>query len=240
MKKIGFSILSGLALFLLAAPVTFAADEEVMNVDEPEEAMVEVEAEESWIDPCCDYGGGYYGQTYINVSTTMMAEVEQVSLTANFTEYGYESRTEANNALQAKYDSIKQSLQGYGKVTRTGMYVYESWEKEGSYEGNLSIRVTLTNMGDYEKVDSILYRSGFSSWLELKVDEETLLNLEVAAGDQLKSMLERKESLYEKILGYELETIKGLSLYSWVNSYEGFDPATGQVEVQISADAWYE
>lgn len=231
MKFRALSLLLTLCLSLFGASLAYA--EETDGTEETE-AISETEA------TCVDYGcggGGYYDPgMYLNVWTTVSAKATEVYFYASYEVSGQSSKTSATTKLQSEYVSIKNKLQSYGTVKRTGMYTYSDWYDPSKYAGSLSITVELNNVKDYAMVEDILYTESFSPWADIRV--ENLADAEADAAEELRDLLDQEEETYETILGYALGAISSLSLYSWVDS-TSFDAETRMVDVTVSADAWY-
>ncbi|KKT74743.1 MAG: hypothetical protein UW70_C0046G0001, partial [Candidatus Peregrinibacteria bacterium GW2011_GWA2_44_7] len=111
-----------------------------------------------------------------------------------------------------------------------------SWDGVPSYSGSLSIQMHLDSLGDYNRVEDILYIEGFSPWVNIIVNDTS--DEELAAADTLDQLADKKELVYEKLLGYELGNRTNVNLYTWADSFT-FDPETGMVQAMISADFWY-
>lgn len=217
-----------LALSLMVAPAALA--EELVIEDELTTVTM---AEDTML---CGGGCGYWGGVYINVYTTVSAEVDSVSLYANYYIDNAESKEDAVEELDAAFEDIKSTLTKYGTVVRTGVYTYTDWEYTGMYDGSLSVRVDLNNASQTEGVEDLLYANGFDSWREVTVT--SLTSAEKTAVPTLKEMIADKKEVYEEFLESDLGSISSVNIYSWPDS-TSFDPSTGMVDVFVYADVTY-
>ena len=159
--------LLALSLSLMLAPSAFA-DELVIIEDELTETETEVVTFEDTA-MLCGGGCGYWGGVYINVNTTVSAEVDTVSLYGSYYLDNAESKTDAIDELSDVYKDIQAQLSKYGTVHRTGMSTYTDWEYTNMYDGSLSIKVTLFDSIQTEGVENILYKNSFDAWREVTV-----------------------------------------------------------------------
>lgn len=184
----------------------------------------------------CGGGCGYWGGVYINVNTTISAEVDKVNLYANFYIDNAESKIDAIDQLTAAYKDIQSKLSKYGTVHRTSISNYADWEFTNLYDGSLSIKVTLFNNYQTEGVEELLYKNGFDNWREVTVLSAT--DAEKEAIPTLKGLIADKKEVYEELLGNSLGNISNVNVYSWPDATT-FDPATNMVDVMVYADITY-
>ncbi|QQR55625.1 hypothetical protein IPG41_03675 [Candidatus Peregrinibacteria bacterium] len=227
--------LIALMFSLMLAPAAFA-DEALTETVEAVETVVVSENTMVSEPMLCGGGCGYWGGVYINVFTTVSAEVDGVTLFGNYYLDNAESKEAAVEELDEVYNEIRSTLSKYGTVMRTGIYTYSDWEFTGMYDGNLSIRVDLNNPTQTEDIENILYRNGFENWREVKVSN--LVAAEKAAVPTLKDLMAAKKEVYEEFLESGLGSIANLNIYSWADS-TSYDPSTNMVDVMVYADVTY-
>lgn len=233
-----------LSVFFAGSSLAYADEVETTEeeaVTEEETTTEEVKGEEVVEETMCiDYGcggGGYWGSgIYISASATESVKATEIYFYASYEITGQSSKTAATTKLQSEYVNIKNKLEEYGTVKRTGMYTYTDWYDPSKTAGSLSVSVQLDNVTDYSAVEDLLYTEGFSPWADIRV--KSLADVEASVAAELRELLDQKEETYSTILGYALGSISSLSLYSWVDSYT-FDAETGMVDVTVTADAWY-
>jgi hypothetical protein len=150
--------------------------------------------------------------------------------------------------LEEKYETIKGLLKPFAAVEKNSpIEVYSSYrydeytyeEIEGQYwDGYLDFTVTPRAKKDFENVTDILERQDFDYWYQVNVDPETQIKAELKAAPQLKKLIDMKKQTYETILGYELEEAKGLTINSWVDTYN-FDPSQSTATLNVNASINY-
>lgn len=219
--------LLALSLSLMLAPSAFADE---LVISETEVVPVEDSA------MLCGGGCGYWGGVYINVSTTVSAEVDTVSLYGSYYLDNAETKTDAIDELAEVYKDIQAQLSKYGTVHRTGISTYTDWEYTNMYDGSLSIKVTLFDSVQTEGVENVLYKNGFDAWREITVVSST--DAEKEAVPTLKGLIADKKEVYEELLGNKLGAISNVNIYSWSDAYS-FDPTTNMVNVMVYADVTY-
>lgn len=218
----------------MLAPSAFA--DELVSTDELTVTETEVVPVEDSATLCGCGGGGYWGGVYINVSTTVSAEVDTVSLYGSYYIDNADSKTDALDELTEVYKDIQSQLSKYGTVHRTGMSTYTDWEYTNMYDGSLSIKVTLFDSMQTEGVENILYKNSFDAWREVTVVSQT--DAEKEAVPTLKGLIADKKEVYEELLGNELGSISNVNVYSWSDAYT-FDAKTNTVDMMVYADVTY-
>jgi hypothetical protein len=222
--------LLALSLSLMLAPSAFAEELAISEISETDAVAVEDSA------MLCGGGCGYWGGVYINVSTTVSAEVDTVSLYGSYYIDNAESKTDAIDELSEVYKTVQSQLSKYGTVHRTGISTYSDWEYTNMYDGSISIKVTLFDSAQTEGVENIMYKNNFDAWREITVVSTTAAEKE--AVPTLKGLIADKKEVYEELLENELGAISNVNVYSWADSYS-FDPSTNMVNVMVYADVTY-
>lgn len=224
LKKLSVALLLSLSI----TPTAFGAD-----------AVITAEAKSEVATLC---GGGcvdpyYYSDTIsLNVYTTVDVSADKIYVYGTYTVDNAETKLDAVNEMSTVYNDIKAKLSDYGTVRRTGVYSYADWEYTNLYDGSLSIKIDLSNKSKLEEVEESLYENGFDNWNEVIVLNTS--SAEKLAVPTLKTLIQDKKENYEALLDYDLGSISGLSMYSWVDSTT-YDADTNKVTLTVSADVSY-
>ena len=229
--------LLALSLSLMLAPSAFA-DELVTTDAAAETTVTEVTATtDVAVDPIlCGGGCGYWGGVNINVSTVVSAEADQVNLYGSYYITSASSKADAVDELSKAFKDIQAKLSKYGTVRRTAMSTYASWQYTDTFDGSLSIKVTLNDNGQTEGVEELLYKNSFDSWREVLVRDTSAA--EISAVSTLKALINSKKGVYEELLGTTLGSVSGVNVYSWPDG-STFNPTTNMVDVTVYADVTY-
>lgn len=240
----------GLGLFMTNAVSAFAMEvSETETVDTTTGTVVEETIEEA-----VQKGGGmaesYYDPYYSNISfsiyLTSTATPSKINLSGDYSVAGAESREAAMKDLKAALSQAQKSLSAYGKVTMLSMnayedYVYDSMGNSstgGTYSGYLSIRLELSNLGSLEMAKNALTSLNFSYWVDATLDEEQKIDIESSLSAKLSSLIGKKKSVYEKIIGEKLGKISSLYIDTWADG-SMYNSETGLVPVTVTATVGY-
>ncbi len=215
-------ILISLCVLTLMAPAAFAdVTEDLTTVEE--ESMT-----------TSDYYG--MGGTYFTVSTTTEVEADAVYVYGSYMVDNATTRQEAIAEMRDAYRSLQSTLSSYGNLKRTSVYAYTDWEYTNLYDASLSVRIKLSDTSDLSEVEDLMFEAGFDNWFEAIVTDTT--SAESSVAKTLTKLIEAKKKVYEEVLGYQLGTTDGLTIYSWPDS-STFEENTGTVDVTVSASVWY-
>ncbi len=227
--------LLALSLSLMLAPSAFA--DELLTTDAAATVEEAIVSEDVAIDPIlCGGGCGYWGGVNVNVSTVVSAQAGKVNLYGSFYLDNASSKADAVDELSKAFKDIQAKLSKYGTVRRTGMSTYADWQYTDMFDGSLSIKVTLNDNAQVDGVEDLLYKNSFDSWREVTVLDSSAA--EKAAVSTLKTLIEAKKGVYEELLGSDLGSVSGVSVYSWADSTT-FNPVTNTVDVMVYADMTY-
>ena len=236
----------GLALFLTGMSTAFA-DDTISTISEVniEEVTIEgggMESSTGYYDP------GYYGNNisfslYLNSSATP----QKISLSGDYSVNAGESREAVMKELKSALSQAQKSLGQYGKVTMTGMSAYENYayEMDGvtpsedtTYNGYLSVTLDLTNPANIEGAKNALTSMNFNYWVNATLDEEDKIDIEDSLATKINTLIAKKKSVYEKILGSDLGRATSLYVDTWADGTQ-YDPATGKVPVSVTVTVGY-
>lgn len=230
-------LLTGLAvagLFFASIPTTMAGSPLEIDSLLAAEATEEVMVEESMIYPC--YDCGYYNPgIFFDVSVTTQWEPDRLIYYGNYTTVG-DTRGAVAKELNLLFEDAEEQLSPYGTVRRSGMYLYQSWDGSGDYQGDLSVEVQVTELNNAQAVNDIFLDLGFSVWMDAQIED--LVEVESSVTDELKERIDQKEEIYETILGYPLGAITSLSIWTWPNGWT-YNTETDLVDVTVSANVGY-
>lgn len=184
----------------------------------------------------------FYSNVSFNVSVKSMAKASYVAVTGDYSLDRLTDQKDGLKKLKEKFAEAKQQLSPYGKVTRNSQSIYAYTETDYQtgklityYNGYIGVRVDLTDATNVEEVQEIMLDLGFNTWIDAQLSEEDRIDLELEVADQLKSLIEKKKKVYQKILGITLKKSTGLYISSWIDGYL-LDPETGMAPVTVSAD----
>lgn len=219
-------LLITLSLCLLMAPAALAEDvaEESMTTEEAAPIL------------CGGGCGDYWGGVYINVNTTVSAEVDTISLYASYAVDNGDSKVDTIDELNAAYKEMQSKLIKYGSVRRAGIYTYADWEYTNLYDGSISLKLTLNNNSQVEDVEDLMYRSGWDAWREMTMVSQTQAEMEAVPA--LKEMVQDKKEVYEEFLDSALGSISSINIYSWADT-ASYDVDSNTVILNVYADATY-
>ncbi len=209
-------------------------------------ATTEAVSEEEVLDvletaPSMDRGGGgmYYPGPYgngITVDASVTKEVTPDFVAVN----GYcevtnaDTREEVRTELTRIYNAIKKAVGTDGRVRRTGaptVYPYYDpyrGEATSTYSGTLSVTIRVTKPGAAQRVSDVLEEFNCSvNWDVRLLDPQ---DYELSVLDNLLSRLNKRKTIFEKLLNKKLTKVTGASLYTWVDGYTSYDPETNKAD----------
>lgn len=225
MKRV-LSAMVTIGLFLSISPAVFAAGE-----------TIDAKPVESYIP--------YYSPISFTIALPSRINVGKIFISADYYVGGLSSRENVSAKLTSKYDSVKNALSNYGKVSRTYMNIYEDYYdptlysgKSKTYSGSVNVFVSLNNVKDYQVAYDKLVSLEFNSYPNVEIDEEEKIDLEASLADRINKLIQKKKSVYEKVLGRTLGEITSLYFDTWPDT-NYFDPETGTVKVIINATVSY-
>ncbi len=214
--------------------------------------------------PAAFAGGGMSGDmiyppvSSVSFSVSVQTDVkaEKAVIYADYSVYDTEStRKEVLDKLNAAYNKAKTSLSQYGKVNRSGMNIYSSIPYEPmvkedgtvaeeteekmampAFNGYLNIQITVTDLSKVDAVkDLLLTDLEFNnSWVDFPLADSVLVGAESDVADRVKTLIEDRKAVYEKVLGQKLGAISNLSMSTWADG-NTFDAVTGMVKATVSA-----
>ncbi len=248
MNKARFSgSIAAVTMLSLFAPMAMAAtaDDAVTK----EELLPELTEEDMLLDmPAVDGRGGgamssimypYPGQGGVSVDASITKEVtpDFVALNAWCTVDTSGTREQVRVSLDQLYNKIKNAVGTNGRVRKAGGYsimpMYDQVGKEtGSYNGNLSVFIRFTNVKATQDVATLLENEGCSpSWDVRLLDTQSY---ETNLIDELLVRLNKRKTLFEKLLGKKLTDVSGASMNTWVDGYTSYDPEANTADAQTT------
>jgi hypothetical protein len=238
MKKF-LSVLVFMGIFLTISPAAFAA------TSVPVETTTTSVDTSVTLDKPVETYMPYYSPINFTVALSSRIKVSNISLSADYYVNGASSRADVSAKLSSKYDSAKNTLSKYGKVSRTYINIYEDYNdpalypgKPKTYSGNLNIFVSLNNVSDYQAVYDSLIVMEFNSYPTVEIDEEAKIDLEFSMADRINNLIQKKKKTYEKVLGRTLGEITSLYFDTWPDT-NYFDTEAGTVRVVLNANVSY-
>lgn len=215
----------------------FAAAETTTTVSEEE--VLELIDEASM--PSMDRGGGglYYPGPYgagitVDASTTKEVTPDFVAVNGYCEVTGLSSRAEVRTELTNLYNAIKAAVGSDGRVRRSGTpVVYPYYDQftgmqSDQFSGNLSIFIRLTRPAAAQRVSDILEEQNCSVNWDVRLVDTQDYELEIL--DDLLTKLNKRKTVFEKLLKKKLTNVMGASLYTWVDGYSTYDPDTNKAD----------
>ncbi len=212
-----------------AASTTEITEEDLMNVIDaaPAQAMM-------------DGRGGMsmpyypnYGGVMVDATVTKEITPDFVALNA-YCDLGKQATRESAKAAAEKiFNDIKSAVGTDGRVRKTGaVSVYPYYGPMGetteSFSANLSFFIRIIKTSAAERISDAVEKAGCAaSWDVRLLDPQTF---ELSVLDDLAARLNKRKSVFEKLLGKKLTTIVSASLNTWVDGYSTYDPATNKAE----------
>jgi hypothetical protein len=229
---------------LLAGPVTtFAATSE--KAAEPADAISEEEVldavENAATMPMMDGRGGggysimppYSNGVMVDASVTKEVTPDFVALNAYCDSGRQASREDAKEELNQLFAAIKTAVGSDGRVRRMGTitaypYYGQNGEETGSYSANLSLFIRIVNMSAAQRISEVVEDNGCSvNWDVRLVDMQ---DFELDVLDELTERLNKRKTVFEKLLGKKLTNVTSASLNTWADGYSTYDPETNKVD----------
>lgn len=198
-----------------------------------------------------DRGGGGYGiiapgyGNGVSVDASITKEVTPDYLAVNaYCDSGKSaSREEARTKLAEIYNAIKNGVGADGRVRRMGsfsIYPYydEMGKDSGSFSSNVSIFVRITKPAATMRISDLIENQGCSvNWDVRLVDTQAF---ELDNVDDLITRLNKRKTVFEKLLGKKLTQVVGASLSTWVDSYGSYDPEVNKVDATTTLSVTFD
>lgn len=151
----------------------------------------------------------------------------------------------AREELNALYQKIKAEVGTDGRVRKSGGATYYPYfdpvsgiTKPDQYTGNLNITIRVLKNSSVERITELLESKNCSTSFDAR-----LLNtqdIEMNALDELSDRLNKRKTVFEKLLGKKLKNISGLYLSTWADGWGTYDSETGTVEATTTLSVTYE
>lgn len=225
-------------LSLSLSPLTALA---ASTVAEPVSEETVLEALDEKL-PSMNVGGGggeYYPGPYgtgITVDASITKEVtpDFVAINGYCERTNRETREDVRMELTKLFNSIKEEIGDNGRVRRTGsptIYPYydpSTGTQSARVSGSISIFIRVVNIGATQKIADILERHECGvNWDVRLVDTQ---DYEMALLDSLISKVNKRKTVFQKLLGKKLTNVTGASLSTWVDGWSTYDPDTNKAD----------
>ena len=147
----------------------------------------------------------------------------------------FESRDEVRAELTKIYNDIKAEVGADGRVRRSGAPgVYPFYDPYGTggasgrYSGSVNVFIRVLRVGAAQKISDILDEHGCSPSWDVRLTDSQ--DFELSVLDSLLAKVNKRKTVYEKLLGKKLTKVTGASLYTYVDGYSSYDPETNTAE----------
>ena len=98
--------------------------------------------------------------------------------------------------------------------------------------GSLSVFIRVTRVNAAQRMADILDDHACSaSWDVRLVDAE---DYEMSVLDDLLSRVNKRKTVFEKLIGKRLTNVTGASLSTWIDGYSSYDPETNKADAQTT------
>lgn len=232
-------IASVVTLSMGLTPLSALAASATADVSEDELLEVlDIEASESVM---MDRGGGslYYPGPYgagvtVDASVTKEVTPDFVAVNGYCEVSGLASRDEVRAELTRVYNAIKSQVGSDGRVRRSGtpsVYpYYDAYgaESSGKMSGSLNVFIRVLNVNAAERISDILDDHSCSPGWDVRLTETE--DFEMAQLDGLLTKVNKRKTVYEKLLGKKLTDVIGASLSTWVDGWSSYDPETNKAD----------
>ncbi len=184
-------------------------------------------------------GGEYYPGPYgtgITVDASITKEVTPDFVAIN----GYceitnrDTRDDVRTELLKLYNTLKSEIGADGRVRRTGspsIYPYydvSTGTQTTKVSGNLSVFIRVVRIDAAQTISNILERHECTvSWDVRLVDTE---DHELALLDTLIKKVNKRKTVFEKLLIKKLSNVTGASLSTWVDGWSTYAPETNKAD----------
>lgn len=227
---------------------TFAADTAVSNISE-EDILEAIETMPT--DAGRGGGGGlsiippyYGGGITVDASITKEVKPDFIALNA-YCDIGMQpSREAAKMTADTLFTNIKNTVGNDGRVRRTGgVSVYPYYDPMGkessSFTANISLFIRITKTTAAQRISDAVETAGCSGNWDVRLTDPQSFEMDVL--DELIKRLNKRKTVFEKLLGKKLNRVVSASLNTWADGYTSYDPETNTVDatttLSISFDA---
>ena len=180
------------------------------------------------------YPGPYGGGITVDANVTKEVTPDFVAVSGYCEVTDYESREDVRAELTRIYNEIKADVGSDGRVRRSGAPgVYPFYDPYGAaptgrYSGSLNVLIRVLKIDAAQKISDILDEHGCSPSWDVRLTDSQ--DFELTVLDSLLSKVNKRKTLYEKLLRKKLTKVTGASLYTWVDGYSSYDPETNTAE----------
>lgn len=227
----------------MAASETDVTEEELMDVllDEalPAEGMMDRGGGGGMIYPMPGYGGG----VTVEASVTKEVTPDFVAINAYCDAPRNASRETVRDSLNQLYNDIKNAVGKDGRVRKQGTpSVYPVYGPTGemtdNYTGSISIFIRITNISAATRIsDYVESKNCGANWDVRLTDTQSF---ETSVLDQLVTRLNKRKTVFEKLLKKKLNRVVSASIYTWADGYGTYDPETNKVEATTTLNVTFD
>ena len=176
-----------------------------------------------------------YGSAGVTVDATVTREItpDFISLNAYCEAPRGDTREEIRDALMQLYTDIKNAVGRDGQVRRVGTIgiypVYGAAGQETStLTGNISIYIRITNPASASRISDYVEMKGCGVSWDVRLTDTVSHELSIL--DDLTSRLNKRKTIFEKLLGKRLTRVVSANINTWVDGYTTYDPERNRAE----------
>lgn len=185
------------------------------------------------------YGGG------VSVDAMVTKEVTPDFVALNgWCTVNDSTRTALKTQLDRLFADIKNMVGGNGRVRKTGGYsVYPVYDQMGKpqtdeFSGTLNVFIKFSNTQVSQQVADYLDEKGCTSNWDVRLNDTQTYELGVL--DELITKLNKRKTVFEKLLKKSLTRVTGASLSTWIDGYSTYDPETNKAEAQTTLSVTFD
>ena len=177
-------------------------------------------------------GPGYGGGVQVDASITKEVTPDFIAINA-YCEVQKSDREQGRAALNQLYLDIKKAVGTDGRVRKSGQIsIYPAYGpmglETGNFSANLGIFIKILRTDAVQRISDLVEDKGCGvNWDVRLVDTQ---GFEMDVLDSLITRLNKRKTIFEKLLGRRLTLVTSASLYTWVDSYGTYDPDTNRVD----------
>ncbi len=180
------------------------------------------------------YPGPYGGGITVDANVTKEITPDFVAVSGYCEVTDFETRNEVRAELTKIYNAIKTAVGSDGRVRRSGAPgVYPFYDPYGAgvtnkFSGSLNVTIRVLKLSAAQKISDILDENGCSPSWDVRLTDSQ--DFELSVLDDLVAKVNKRKTVFEKLLGKKLTKVTGASLYTWVDGYSSYDPETNTAE----------
>lgn len=184
------------------------------------------------------YPGPYGGGITVDANITKEVTPDFVAVNGYCEVTNQSTRDEVRAELTRVYNAIKAAVGDDGRVRRSGTpsiypsYDYTTGVSTDKMSGSLSVFIHITRVGAAQRISDILDSYTCSpGWDVRLVNAE---DYEMSVLDDLLARVNKRKTVFEKLIGKRLTNVTGASLSTWIDGYSSYDPETNKADAQTT------